>query len=218
MKIREKFKVPYKISDDWFYNWASEIPDDWDVKRGKYILSHKKEINDLYQCDLVLALTLNGVMHKDDLEMRSLVPSDYATYQIFNNGDLVFKLIDLENYQTSRVGIVAERGIMSSAYIRIVSSSGMCPKFFYYYYFSLYLQGIFNFLGMGVRSTLNQQDLLNIPVLIPPLTTQEKIAKYLDRCLGQMVSLEKASKTNFTLIREYRESLIYYIVTGKLQI
>ena len=218
MKIREKFKVPYKINDDWFYHWASEIPDDWGVKRGKYIFNHRKEINNLYQCDLVLALTLNGVMHKDDLEARSLVPSDYATYQIFNSGDLVFKLIDLENYQASRVGIVTERGIMSSAYIRIVSSSGMCSKFFYYYYFSLYLQGIFNFLGMGVRSTLSQQDLLNIPVLIPPLETQEKIAKYLDKSLGQMMTLEKKSKTSFSLIKEYRESLIYYTVTGKLKI
>ena len=118
------------------------------------------------RCDLILALTLNGVMHKEDLEARSLVPADYSTYQIFYPNDLVFKLIDLENYQTSRVGILSEKGIMSSAYIRLAPIKNINSRYFYYYYYSLYVQGIYNFMGMGVRASLNYADLLNIPVLV----------------------------------------------------
>lgn len=203
---------------NWFYDWLGAFPKSWDVKRGKFLFTNKKELNSNYQCDLVLALTLNGVMHKEDLEARSLVPADYATYQIFYPGDLVFKLIDLENYQTSRVGIVAEKGIMSSAYIRITPYTQLHAKYFYYYYFSLYLQGIYNFMGMGVRASLNAADLLNIPVLVPPIQEQIRIAEYLDRCLATLGSFEKEIKGTLRVTKEYRSSLIYSAVTGKIKI
>lgn len=203
---------------NWFYDWLGTFPELWNVKRGKFLFTNKKELNFNYKCDLVLALTLNGVRHKEDLEARSLVPGDYSTYQIFYPGDLVFKLIDLENYQTSRVGIVTENGIMSSAYIRITSTAQVHIKYFYYYYFSLYLQGIYNFMGMGVRASLNPADLLEIPVLIPPIEEQISIAKYLDNCLAVLGSFEKEAKANFTFAKEYRSSLIYSAVTGKIKI
>lgn len=205
---------------NWFYDWLGVFPESWDVRRGKFLFTNKKELNSNYQCDLVLALTLNGVMHKEDLEARSLVPADYATYQIFYPDELVFKLIDLENYQTSRVGIVTEKGIMSSAYIRITASIPLHVhvKYFYYYYFSLYLQGIYNFMGMGVRASLNAVDLLNIPVLVPPVEEQVRIAEYLDHCLATLNSFEKEIKGTFRVTKEYRSSLIYSAVTGKIKI
>lgn len=203
---------------NWFYDWLGNFPKSWDVKRGKFLFTNKKELNFNYQCDLVLALTLNGVMHKEDLEARSLVPADYATYQIFYPDELVFKLIDLENYQTSRVGIVSEKGIMSSAYIRITASTPLHVKYFYYYYFSLYLQGIYNFMGMGVRASLNAVDLLNIPVLVPPVEEQIRIADYLDHCLTTLSSFEKEIRGTFRVTKEYRSSLIYSAVTGKIKI
>ena len=203
---------------NWFYAWLGDFPKHWSVKRGKFLFINKKEINSNYQCDLVLALTLNGVMHKDNLEARSLVPADYASYQIFYPGDLVFKLIDLENYQTSRVGIVDEKGIMSPAYIRITASTALHTKFFYYFYFSLYLQGIYNFMGMGVRASLNVNDLLNIPLLHPPIEEQVRIAKYLDQNLSTLSHFGKESKGTFRVIKEYRASLIYHAVTGKIKI
>jgi len=207
---QEKFK--------WFYGWLGTYPKHWNVKRGKFLFASTKEGNSNYQCELVLALTLKGVMHKEDLEARSLVPGDYATYQIFNPGDLVFKLIDLGNYQTSRVGIVSEKGIMSPAYIRIVATTKVHIKYFYYYYFSLYLQGIYNFMGAGVRASLSVDDLLNIPLLVPPIGEQIKIADYLDNCLATVDSFEKQVGGTFQVIKEYRASLIYSAVTGKMQV
>lgn len=218
MDARLKFNVPYKISDEWFYAWAGDVPDNWDVKRGKYVFNYKKEINKNNKCDLVLALTLIGVIKKEDLKERSLVPSDYATYQIFEPNNLVFKLIDLENFQTSRVGIVPERGIMSSAYIRLVPTIDVCIEYFFYYYFALYLQGVYNFLGMGVRSTLNYGDLLNIPLIVPPIEDQIKIANYLRPFADQIRKIEIEASTRIELLKNYKTSVFYNAVTGKIKI
>ena len=66
----------------------------------------------------VLSLTLNGVIRNNASKTIGLFPKDYCTYRIKKN-NLVFKLIDLENISASRVVLVPERGIMSSAYIRL---------------------------------------------------------------------------------------------------
>ncbi len=215
-------KTQWPLSDQekflWFYDWLGSIPDHWHVKRGKFLFRHKKELNSDMRCELILALTLNGVMHKEDLEARSLVPADYSTYQVFYPNDLVFKLIDLENYQTSRVGIVSEKGIMSSAYIRISPSKKLNSRYFYYYYYSLYLQGIYNFMGMGVRASLNYADLLNIPVLVPSVDEQEKIVTFLDSALSQIQLFEEKVGAKFAVTKKYRASLIYSAVTGKIKI
>lgn len=202
----------------WFYDWLGNFPEHWSVERGKFLFRNKKELNNDLRCELILSLTLNGVMHKKDLTARSLVPSDYSTYQIFYPNDLVFKLIDLENFQTSRVGIVKEKGIMSSAYIRLIPNNKLNSKFFYYYYYSLYLQGIYNFMGMGVRASLNFSDLLNIPVLVPPENEQEKIVKFLDNALAKIQSFENTIGAKFAITKEYRSSLIYSAVTGKIKV
>ncbi len=199
-------------------DWLGDIPAKWEIRRGKFIFKYKKELNSRYQCDHILALTLRGVINKEDYEMRSLTPTDYASYQIFYSDDLVFKLIDLENRQTSRVGIVSQKGIMSPAYLRIVPNSDTFSKFFYWFYYSLYLQGIFNFLGMGVRSTLNQQDLLSQFVVMPSGREQKQIADFLD---VETIKMDKASmlvNLQIEKLKEYRSSLIYHAVTGKIKI
>lgn len=199
-------------------DWLGDISDGWEIRRGKFIFRYKKEPNSRYQCDHILALTLRGVINKEDYEARSLTPTDYASYQIFYQDDLVFKLIDLENFQTSRVGIVSEKGIMSPAYLRIVPVAKIKPRFFYWFYYSLYLQGIFNFLGMGVRSTLNQYDLLAQSVTLPPTQEQKQIADFLDAETGRIDKAAMLTESQIEELKEYRSSLIYHAVTGKIKI
>lgn len=198
--------------------WLADIPERWEVRRGKFVFRFKKEPNNRYQCDHILALTLRGVINKADYEAHSLTPTDYASYQIFYPNDLVFKLIDLENFQTSRVGIVPEKGIMSPAYLRIVPVVKITPKFFYWFYYSLYLQGIFNFLGMGVRSTLNQYDLLSQFVTLPPTQEQKQIATFLDAETERIDRTVALVESQIEKLKEYRSSLIYSAVTGKIKI
>jgi len=199
-------------------DWLGEIPDGWEVRRGKFIFRYKKEPNSRYQCDHILALTLKGVINKEDYEARSLTPTDYASYQIFYPNDLVFKLIDLENFQTSRVGIVPEKGIMSPAYLRIVPVENIVPRFFYWFYYFLYLQGIYNFLGMGVRSTLNQFDLLTQFVTLPSNQEQKQIADFLDAETAKVNKAAALIESQIEKFKEYRSSLIYHAVTGKIKV
>ena len=136
---------------DWSYSSS------WELIRGKFVFQNKKEINKENQELNLLSLTLHGVLNKDINSNDGLRPTEYSTYQIFEKDDLVFKLIDLENTQTSRVGLVHERGIMSPVYIRLEPQKRISSKYSYYFYYDLYKQHIYNFLGSGVRSSLTLQ-------------------------------------------------------------
>ena len=198
--------------------WIGKIPVHWKIVRGKFILSHKKEINSDFQCNNLLSLTLNGVLRRDMNSTEGLIPNDYRTYQIFYPNNLVFKLIDLENIKTSRVGIVPEQGIMSPVYIRLEGTSNSHEKYYFYQYYDLYKNHIFNFLGKGVRSSLSPSDLLDIPLVFPPLSEQRLIANFLDHKTEQIDELISIEQRKIELLKEYRQSLISEAVTGKIDV
>ena len=196
--------------------WLGEIPSHWEILKTKYVHKSIKFLNTNRICDNVLSLTLRGVVNNNIDNPEGLVPKDYATYQIFEKNDLVFKLIDLENISTSRVGIVHEKGIMSSAYIRLKIGKRSIPKFAYYYYYSLYINNVYNSIGCGVRSTLNPTDLLNIKFPLPPKDEQEKIALYLDEKIAKIDASISGKEKFIELLKEQKQIIINDAVTKGL--
>tara|TARA_X000000950_G_C13867842_1_gene641584 strand:+ start:697 stop:1998 length:1302 start_codon:yes stop_codon:yes gene_type:complete len=198
-------------------DWIGDIPMQWKLIKGKYVFNSQKEINKNLKCTNLLSLTYYGVLNKDFTGSGGLRPKDYETYQIFQKDDLVFKMIDLENIKTSRVGIVHEEGIMSSAYIRqIPLKEKINSKFAYWFYYDLYKKEIFNAIGSGVRSTLSSSDLLEIILPIPPLEEQKLISRYLDKKTKQIDRLVEKIQKKIELLNEQRTSLINQCVTKGL--
>lgn len=195
--------------------WLYEIPAHWKLYRAKRVFSNPKEKNEGNKENNVLSLTLKGVINNDIDNPIGLSPSDYSTYQIFEANDLVFKLIDLENISTSRVGLVHERGIMSSAYIRFQAREDVNIRYFYLYYYSMWLRNIFNGLGAGVRQTLSASDLLDIKIPVPSRSEQDQIVRYLDYKTAKIDKLISGYKRQIELLEEKKLTFINDSITGK---
>jgi type I restriction enzyme S subunit len=213
LKLTKKYQK-YPEYKDSGVEWIGKIPKEWSILKGKFVFRNKKEINVGMKNDNVLSLTMNGVINRDSSSNEGLLPSDYQTFQIFEKDDLVFKLIDLENYKTSRVGIVHEKGIMSPVYIRLESIKGQIPKYFYYLYYAFYIEGIYNFLGSGVRSALGPKDLLEMNVSIPDLKIQNDITKYLDTKIADINLIIEKKQKMIELFKEKRTAVINHAVTS----
>jgi type I restriction enzyme S subunit len=204
----EKYNV-YKPTG---VEWLGEIPEHWELLKAKRFHKILKEPNSRKKCDNVLSLTLRGVVNNDPDSPEGLVPKDYSTYQIFEKDNLVFKLIDLENVRTSRVGILHEKGIMSSAYIRLIVGEDNFPRFTFYYYYSLYINEVYNNIGTGVRSTLGPNELLNLPFVKPSIEEQIQIAAYLDLKTKLIEKAIGIKEKLIELIKERRQILIHNAV------
>jgi type I restriction enzyme S subunit len=192
--------------------WLGKVPKDWRFEKAKWFLAHRKQLNADGAIDNVLSLTLRGVVNNDPENPEGLVPKDYRTYQIFDQNDLVFKLIDLENVRTSRVGLVHERGIMSSAYVRVVPPRDWNPRFLHYWYYHLYQAEVFNKIGSGVRSTLGQSDLLELPIPIIARDLQDRIVALLDEKCAKIDEAVRIKEEQIALLREQRQILIQQAV------
>ena len=207
---------PYPAYKDSGVPWLGDAPQHWEVRRGKWLFRHRKLLNSDRADSNVLSLTLRGVVNNDPDNPEGLVPKDYATYQLFRKGDLVFKLIDLENLRTSRVGLVHEDGIMSSAYVRLTPQKVVDIRFFFQQYFDLYQRGIYNQLGAGVRSTLGPTDLLDLSVVVPPLPEQTAIVRFLDHMDRRIRKYIGAKQKLIKLLEEQKQAIIHRAVTRGL--
>lgn len=196
--------------------WIGDIPETWKVIKVKNLYTNNKyivgnKVNDYER----LALTLKGVIKRSKDDSDGLQPQKFEGYQVLKENELVFKLIDLENINTSRVGLSPYTGIVSPAYIVLNNKNE--SRFGYYYFLSMWHREIFNKLGgSGVRSNLNSNDLLNLPYLCINHEDQELIADYLDDKVKEIDNIISKTQETIEEYKKYKQSVITEAVTKGL--
>ena len=132
--------------------WIGKVPQEWNIVRFKSKYRNIKEIageqSSKYER---LALTLNGVIKRPKDDSEGLQPKEFDTYQILRENDFIFKMIDLQNISTSRVGLSPYTGLVSPAYIRFTSRKANQDNRFVYYY----LMSMKNFQKMNAMQFVN---------------------------------------------------------------
>lgn len=198
--------------------WVQNIPENWKVVKGKYVFKNEKQIVgvdvDKYER---LALTMNGVVRRSKEDSEGLQPDKFNTYQILRKNELVFKLIDLQNISTSRVGLSSYTGIVSPAYIILKPTVKIYLAYAEKYYLMMWMNEVFNALGdSGVRSSLNSNELLNILLPLPPFEEQKQIADFLDKKCEEIDILIFKIQKEIELLQDYKKSIITKSVTKGL--
>lgn len=198
--------------------WIGEIPANWDFDKGKYHFTNNKYVVGIKSANYDrLALTMNGVIHRNKEDNEGLQPSDFNTYQLLKKNELVFKLIDLQNVSTSRIGLAHDTGIVSPAYVILHANNDINPSFAEKFFLMMWYREIFNALGdAGVRSNLNAGDLLNVRIPVPPIDEQKKIADYLDKRCGEIDAITAEIQEQINTLEEYKKSVISEAVTKGL--
>lgn len=195
--------------------WIGEIPKEWEICRTKTYYTNKKEIvGNLEKEYERLALTLGGVIKRSKDDSTGLQPEAFEGYQILRTNELVFKLIDLANIQTSRIGYSPYTGIVSPAYIVLSPKEDYESKFGEYYFNSMWQRQIFNHMGDdGVRSSLNASDLLNIPYIKCDRVEKEKIVFFLDKKCAEIDSVISQTEKTIEEYKALKQSVITEAVT-----
>lgn len=202
--------------------WIGEVPEEWSVSKVKYNFSTFKKIpgkeSEKYER---LSLTMNGVKHREKWTAEGLQPKDFMSYQLLRKGDLVFRLIDLQNPSKSRrVALSHDTGLISPAYtILHADNNKMLPEYAEMFFLMMSYLDVFNALGScGVRSSINNAELMKISVLVPPLAEQQQIADYLDEKCKNIDNRVQKRRQQLEWLKEYKKSLIFDYVTGKKRV
>lgn len=199
--------------------WIGEIPKDWSLVRFKDKYKNVKEIAKEQSANYErLALTMGGVIKRPKDDSDGLQPKEFDSYQILRENDFVFKMIDLQNVSTSRVGLSPYTGLVSPAYIRFApKNEGQYSQFVYYYLMCLYYNQVFNNLGgNGVRSALSAKDMGEFVIPFPDGAEQKKICAMLDEKFAHVDSLIANVQAQIEKLKAYKQSLITEVVTKGL--
>ena len=212
--------------------WIREIPNSWQIKPLKYIAqggltnglfkkknqfgSGTKLINvaDIYQDDFYVKYeTLNSVETE---------PHEVETYAV-EPGDIFFvrSSLKLEGIAASVcIGEVPEPTVFECHLVRVhPCPTQVSPRYLINYLNSNSIrQRLVTLANTVTMTTIAQPKLASIEIILPPLAEQRIIADFLDRKTRQIDELRSNEEQNIKLLKEYRQSLISEVVTGKIDV
>jgi type I restriction enzyme S subunit len=207
--------VPMKDSG---VEWLGEIPEHWESLPAFSVVREQNISNKGMLERNLLSLSYGNIIRKDIDTDYGLLPESFETYQIVNRGNIIMRLTDLQNDKRSlRVGLVKERGIITSAYL-CLDTRQLISEYAYYLLHSYDITKVFYNMGAGVRQTMKFVDLRRLPILVPDIQEQQKIAQFLDRETGKIDNLITKTRTSIDHLKEYRTALISAAVTGKIDV
>lgn len=194
--------------------WIGEMPTDWDIVKGKYcytLLSRPTTDSDkVITCFRDGEVTLRSNRREEGFTFAD----KEAGYQGIEPGDLVVHGMD---GFAGAIGISDSRG-KGTPVLRVLDSR-QHKRFLMYLLRAYANSGVFSSIADGIRvrsCNLNWSKLVELPIAIPSIKEQRQIADYLDeRCVDVDEAILRQEQL-IAKLEEYRKSLIYHAVTGKI--
>lgn len=200
-------------------DWLGDVPCNWKVQRNWTLF---KEINERGNDTLpILTVSINsGISDKeisDDEKDRVFVRiEDKSKYKRVRPGDIAYNM--MRAWQGA-FGAARIDGMVSPAYVTVRPIVDMDSRYYEYLMrsdiaakeFEKYSRGITDF-----RLRLYYPEFSNVKVCVPPVTEQTAIADYLDDIYSKTDIAIERNKKLIEKLEEYRKSIIYNAVTGKI--
>ncbi|MCW2312732.1 restriction endonuclease subunit S domain-containing protein [Rhodoferax antarcticus] len=208
---------PYSEYKDSGMTWLDRVPKHWVLRPAFGAFMPNKERNFSMREKTVLSLSYGRIVIKPPEKLHGLVPESFETYQIVNPGDIVVRTTDLQNDHTSlRMGMVRNRGIITSAYLALHPKPGVSPDFgFQLLHVWDTSKAIYGY-GSGLRQSLGFSDFKRMPVVVPPPDEQAAIVKFLDWANARLERTIRAKRRVIALLTEQKQAIIHRAVTRGL--
>lgn len=192
--------------------WLPPLPSGWKLRPLWSMFERIKDVD--HPDEQMLSVFRDyGVIAKDSRENLNQTAENRSIYQLVHPGWLVTNR--MKAWQGS-VGISPLRGIVSGHYICFAPRHSEDPKYLNWLFRSPPYAHAYALLSRGVR--IGQVEIDNdeyrlLPVLLPPLSEQRAIAKYLDRETARSDTLIEEQQRLIEMLEERRESVVDMALT-----
>ena len=194
--------------------WIGDIPVSWKIMPNKYLMRKEKKICPVYHGEDILSLTMKGVIVRD-LDAGGKMPTSFDGYQRLEAGNLLMCLFDID--VTPRcIGLIKQAGVSSPAYSQFVLRKGADAAYYCYYYTMLDNDKTLLHLAKNLRHSLTEDQLGAIPVIVPPIEEQQRIADFLDTKCAEIDALTADIQTQIDTLEQDKRSVITETVTKGL--
>ena len=217
--------VPMKNSG---IEWIGEIPENWSAWRMKHLASEPLQYGANatgveFREDIPRYVRITDITadRKLNTEGKQSLETDIARDYMLEDGDILFARSGATSgksfYYESTYGPCCFAGYL----IRLRTDSRKALSKFLYYYtltqaYENWTQQIFI---QATIQNINADKYNNLWFAIPEtLEEQAEIVSYLDQRCSEMDALISANEATIQKLKEYRQSIIYEAVTGKIEV
>lgn len=186
--------------------WIGEIPEHWEVIKGKYILNllkkNVKETDDVVTCFRDGEVTLR----RNRREEGFTISEKEIGYQGIDIGDLVVHGMD---GFAGAIGISDSRG-KGSPVLNVLDSS-QNKKYLMYFLRDLAYKDIFLATATGIRvrsCDLRWNKLAELDFIVPPIEEQRLIAVQLNQICGMLDNTKADIEKQIKILNEYKKSVM----------
>ena len=200
-------------------DWIGEIPEHWDIKRGKFLFDIINEYSSTGEEELLTVSDRTGITPRSMKNVTMFMAESLVGYKKCKIGDICSNIMWMWH---GAVGVTKYDGVISPSY-------GVYRQKKLYYngeYLDMLLrlpqlEKFYASRSTGLtesRLRLYPDDFMNIYFFIPPVEEQEMIVKRLKTICEPIESAIDTATQQINLLQERKQIIINDVVTGKVKV
>jgi type I restriction enzyme S subunit len=202
--------------------WIGKIPAHWKIEPVKYNLkSNEKTLKETTESDYIMRYVDissvnfdNGITAYEEISFEN-APS--RARRIVKKGDTIISTV--RTYLKAIARISDDKDVIVSTGFAVLSPRGNDPAFIEYFCKSDGFCSEIEKFSYGIAyPAINESVLINIKMLVPPISEQKVIAAYLEAKCAEMTAIISEKQKSIETMKSYKKSLIYEYVTGKKRV
>ena len=207
--------------------WIGEIPEHWEITRLKYLieLNPKKSEVKLKKNDLVSFIPLDKIIEPGviDYSLTKRLEEVYNGYTYIRDNDIIMAKVT-PSFENNNIAIANEMvnkvGFGTTEFHVLRAKYDIQIEYLYYLLQSESFRqaGISSMYGVAGLKRIPSEFILSYKIGIPDEREQEEIVNHLKHQNEEIDKLTKIQHRTISKLKEYRESLIFEAVTGKVDI
>ena len=194
--------------------WIGEIPEDWEVSKiGQLYEERRTKVSDTVYPPL--SVTMQGILPQLETAAKSDAHDDR---KLVLKGDFV---INSRSDRRGSCGISEFNGSVSLINTVLHPKNEMNPIYYNWLFHSFRFSDEYYKNGHGIVDdlwTTSWTEMKKIFIPLPPKSTQQRIASYLDKKCSKIEETIQNQQQVIEKLKAYKQSLITEAVTGKVKI
>ena len=211
--------------------WIGDVPKHWDINKLFNLCTIKGRIgwkglrSDEFKENSYAYLVTGQDFKSADIDWKKCYQIDKERYDEdpyiqLNEGDLLVTK-DGSIGKIAKVGKLDKPACLNSGIFVLKQRKDIFyPNYLYWYLESPLLLRYNSFINTGGTTIIHlyQNVFERFTLLIPPMDEQQSIASYLDKKCGEIDKLLEIKKEKLEALKNYKKSVIFEAVTGKIKI
>lgn len=208
---------PYKKYNAIVYDYATELPEDWQLLPNIAIFQERIERG--YENEELLSVTIGrGVIKQSDLDKKDSSTLDKSKYLLVYPNDLVYSM----RFRQGASGFSNYKGIVSPACTVLKPRKGveLNSRYYHYMFRTGFYKNYAERYAYGIadgQMPLRYFDFKRMYSVLPPLEVQKNIVDYLDKKNSEIDKFIRNKERLIKLLEEEKIRIIKALLSESLK-